>query len=247
MASELNGVSCRAMLSALINGERDPKVLANLAQRRLRAKIPILEEALTGRFSEHHAYLARMHLEAIQRHDARIADIEARIEPLMEPFQAFRELICSIPGISKTVAEVVIAETGGDLTRFASAEHLTSWAGVCPGSNESAGRVKSTKTRQGDPHLKGALGVAALAIARNPYSNYLGAKYRRIASRRGPSKALVALERAMLVIIWQMSNTGAFYQDLGLDYYTRRDPERVKRRALKQLANLGYKVTIEAA
>jgi transposase len=247
VASELNGVSCRAMLSALINGERDPKVLANLAQRRLRAKISILEEALTGRFSEHHAYLARMHLEAIQRHDARIADIEARIEPLMEPFQAFRELICSIPGISKTVAEVVIAETGGDLTRFASAEHLTSWAGVCPGSNESAGRVKSTKTRQGDPHLKGALGVAALAIARNPYSNYLGAKYRRIASRRGPSKALVALERAMLVIIWQMSNTGAFYQDLGLDYYTRRDPERVKRRALKQLANLGYKVTIEAA
>jgi transposase len=116
-----------------------------------------------------------------------------------------------------------------------------------PGSNESAGRVKSTKTRKGDPHLKGALGIAALAIARNPHSNYLGAKYRRIASRRGPAKAIVAIERAMLVIIWQMNKTGAFYQDLGLDYYTRRDPDRVKRRALKQLANLGYKVTIEAA
>ncbi len=247
VASELNGVSCRAMLSALINGERDPVVLANLAKRRLRTKIPVLVEALTGRFSDHHAYLARMHLEAIERHDARIVDIEARIEVLMEPFQAFRELICSIPGISHTVADVVIAETGGDLTRFASPQHLTSWAGVCPGSNESAGRVKSTKTRKGDPHLKGALGIAALAIARNPYSSYLGAKYLRIASRRGPAKAIVAIERAMLVIIWHMSNTGALYQDLGLDYYTRRDPERVKRRALKQLANLGYKVTIDAA
>jgi transposase len=247
VASELDGVSCRAMLWALINGERDPAVLANLAQRRLRHKIPILQEALTGRFTDHHAYLARMHLEAIQQLDARIGDIEARIEPLMEPFQAFRELICSIPGISQTVAEVVIAETGGDLTRFASPEHLTSWAGICPGSNESAGRVKSTKTRKGDPHLKAALGTAALSIARHPYSNYLGAKYRRITSRRGPSKALVAIERAMLVIIWHMSRTGAFYQDLGLDYYTRHDPERVKRHALKQLANLGYKVTIEAA
>jgi transposase len=247
VASELNGVSGRAMLSALINGERDPVVLANLAKRRLRHKIPVLVEALTGRFTDHHAYLARMHLEAIERHDARIADIEGRIEVLMEPFQAFRELICSIPGISHTVADIVIAETGGDLTRFASPQHLTSWAGVCPGSNESAGRVKSTKTRAGDPHLKGALGIAALAVARNPNGSYLGAKYRRIASRRGPSKAIVSIERAMLVIIWQMSNTGAFYQDLGLDYYTRRDPERVKRRALKQLASLGYKFTIEAA
>jgi transposase len=247
VASELNGVSCRAMLTALIDGERDPAVLANLAKRRLRPKIPILVEALTGRFSDHHAYLARMHLEAIDRHSARIADIEQRIEALVEPFQAFRELICSIPGISRTVADVVIAETGGDLTRFPTAEHLTSWAGVCPGSHESAGRVKSTKTRAGNPHLKGALGIAALAIARSPYSSYLGAKYRRIASRRGPSKALVALERAMLVIIWQMNRTGACYQDLGLDYYTRRDPERTKRRALNELAKLGYTVTIEAA
>ena len=107
--------------------------------------------------------------------------------------------------------------------------------------------MKSTKTRKGDAHLKGALGIAALSIARNPYSNYLGAKYRRIASRRGPSKALVAIERTMLVIIWQMSRTGAFYQDLGVDYHTRRDPERLKQGALKQLTNLGYKVTIEAA
>jgi transposase len=117
VASELNGVSCRAMLSALIDGERDPAVLANLAQRRLRPKIPALVEALTGRFSDHHAYLAQ---EAIERHDAWIADIEGRIEALMEPFQAFQVLMCSIPGISQTVAEVVIAETGGDLTRFAS-------------------------------------------------------------------------------------------------------------------------------
>jgi transposase len=247
VASELNGVSCRAMLAALIAGERDPAVLANLAQRRLRPKIPMLVEALTGRFSDHHAYLARMHLEAIDRHNARIADIEGRMEALMQPFQAFRELICSIPGISRTVADVIIAETGGDLTRFPTAEHLTSWAGVCPGSHESAGRVKSTKTRAGNPHLKGALGVAALAVARNPYGSYLGAKYRRIASRRGPSKAIVAIERAMLVIIWQMSRTGAFYQDLGPDYHMQRDPDRAKRRALSQLTKLGYKVTIEAA
>jgi transposase len=247
VASELNGVSCRAMLSALIDGERDPAVLANLAKRRLRPKISILVEALTGRFSDHHAYLARMHLDAIDRHTARIADIEQRIEVLMEPFQAFRELISSIPGISRTVADVGFAETGGVLSVFASAEHLTCWAGVCPGWLDSAGRVKSTKTRAGNAHLKGALGVAALAVARNPYRSYLGAKYRRIASRRGPSKAIVAIERAMLVIIWQMSRTGACYQDPGPDYYIRRDPERVKRRALQQLTNLGYNVTIEAA
>jgi transposase len=174
VASELNGVSCRAMLSALIDGERDPAVLANLAKRRLRPKISILVEALAGRFSDHHAYLARMHLDPIDRHTARIADIEQRIEVLMEPFQAFRELISSIPGISRTVADVVIAETGGDLSVFPTAEHLTSWAGVCPGSHESAGRVKSTKTRAGNAHLKGALGVAALAVARKPLPQLSG-------------------------------------------------------------------------
>lgn len=246
VASELTGVSSRAMLEALIAGERDPQVLAELAKRRLRPKIPALVEALTGRFGDHHAFLARMHLDLIDQLTAAIAELDQRIEVVVEPFRAFRDLICSIPGISGTVADVVIAETGGDMSVFPTADHLASWAGVCPGSHESAGRVKSTRTRPGNAHLKGALGIAALSVSRTR-TTYLSAKYRRIAARRGPSKAVVAVEPAMLVTIWHMGHTGAYYQDLGPDYYARQDPERAKRRALNQLANLGYKVTLAAA
>jgi len=214
-----------------------------LAKRRLRSKIPELTEALTGRFGEHHAFLARVHLDLIDQHSNAIEELTTRIEVVMKPFRGARDLIITIPGISIGVADVIIAETGADMSRFPSAGHLASWAGTCPGNDESAGRIKSTKTRPGNPYLKGALGIAAMSAARS-HDTYLAAKYRRIASRRGPIKAIVAVEHAILVAIWNMLTNGVFYDDLGGDYYTRRNPDKTKQRALQQLRDLGYSVTL---
>src|SRR5487761_2232966 len=244
VVSDITGVSGRAMLEALIAGDRGPAGLADLAKRRMRSKIPELTEALTGRFSEHHAFLARLHLDLIDGHSRAIKELDERIEEAMQPFRATRDLIITIPGISTIVADVIIAETGGDMSRFPSAGHLASWAGTCPGSNESAGRVKSAHTRPGNPYLKGALGVAAMSVARSK-NTYFAAKFRRIASRRGPIKAVVAIEHAMLVVIWNMLATGETYSDPGGDYFTKRRPERAKQRALDQLRDLGYSVTLE--
>lgn len=151
VASDITGVPGRAMLAALIGGERDPDKLADLAKRRLRSKIPALTEALTGRFVDHHAFLARLHLDLIDQHTTAIDELTARIEVVIEPFRGARDLIVTIPGISTGVADVIIAETGADMSRFPSAGHLASWAGTCPGNNESAGRVKSTHTRPATP------------------------------------------------------------------------------------------------
>src|SRR5665648_503425 len=245
VASDITGVSSRAMLEAMIAGQDEPAVLADLAKRRMRSKIPALTEALTGRFSEHHGFLARVHLDLIDQHTAAIDELTARIEVVITPFRRARDLLITIPGISQGVADVIIAETGADMTRFPTAAHLASWAGTSPGSNESAGRVKSTHTRPGDPYLKGALGVAAMSIARHATtSGYLGAKYRRVASRRGPMKALVAVERAILTATWNMITTDTTYQDPGADYFTQRNPAKARQRAIDQLAKLGYHVTL---
>ncbi len=246
VASDILGVSGRQMLEALIAGNHDPVVLADLAKRRLRSKIPELTEALTGRFSEHHAFLARVHLDLIDRHTAAIETLTGRIEVMIEPFQGFRDLICTIPGISTLTADVVIAETGADMTRFPTAKHLASWAGTTPGSNESAGKVKSSKTRPGNAYLQGALGAAAMSCAQNPRT-YYGARYRRIASRRGPQKANVAIQHSMLTAIWHMGTTGTLYEDPGADYFTTLHPERAKNRAIHQLEAMGYRVTLDHA
>ncbi len=243
VATDISGASGRAMLAALIAGERDPAVLADLAKQRLRLKIPALTEALTGGFGEHHAFLARLHLDLIDQHTHAVEQPTTRIEVLMEPFRGARELMVTIPGISTGVADVIIAETGADMGRFPTAGHLASWAGTCPGSNESAGRVKSSQTRPGNPYLKGALGVAAMTAAKGK-DTYLAAKFRRIASRRGPMKAIVAVEHATLVAVWNMLTTGAFYNDPGGDFYTRRNPIKAKERALSQLRQMGYEVTL---
>ncbi len=147
------------------------------------------------------------------------------------------------PGISVGVADVVIAETGADMSRFPTAGHLASWAGTCPGNDESAGRIKSTKTRPGNPYLKGALGIAAMSAARS-HGTYLAAKYRRIASRRGPVKAIVAVEHAILIAIWNMITNGVFYDDPSGDYYSKLNPDKTKQRALNQLRQMGYEVTL---
>lgn len=243
VASDISGVSGRLMLDALIAGQRDPVELAGLAKRRLRSKIPELVEALTGRFGDHHAFLAQVHLDLIDQHTHAIDELTDRIEVVIEPFRGARDLLVTIPGISTLVADVIVAETGADMGQFPSAAHLASWAGTCPGSNESAGRVKSTHTRPGNPYLKGALGIAAMSAARSR-DTYLAAKYRRIAARRGPVKAIVAVEHAMLIAIWNMLTTGQIYDDLGGDFYTRRDPDKATNRAVDQLRKMGYDVAL---
>lgn len=167
VATEITGVSGRALLEALINGQRDPALLADLAQRRMRSKIPALTEALHGRFNEHHAFMARLFLDRIDAHTGDIDRLCTRIDEAIQPFRAARELLISIPGFSTTIAEVFIAETGADMSVFPTAGHLASWAGTAPGKNESAGRVRSTKTRPGNRYLKGALGTAALSVSRS--------------------------------------------------------------------------------
>jgi len=244
VASDLTGVSGRAMLEALVAGQRDPAVLADMAKRRMRSKIPALTEALSGRFNDHHAFLVQLHLDLIDQHTRAIDELIARIEVVIAPFRDARELMVTIPGISTSVADVIIAETGADMNRFPTAGHLASWAGTCPGSNESAGRVKSTHTRPGNPYLKGALGVAALSASRSK-NTYFSAKYRRIASRRGPIKAIVALEHAMLIAIWNMLQTGALYSDPGGNFYIQSNPDKAKNRAIDQLRQMGYTVILE--
>ena len=244
VASDIVGVSGRAMLEALIEGQRDPVKLADLAKLRLRNKTPQLVEALQGRFRDHHAFLARMHLDLIDQHTRAIAELTARIDLVIEPFRGFRDLICSIPGIGVVSAEVITAETGADMTRFPTAGHLASWAGVCPGHHQSAGRVKSTTTRPGNPYLKAALGTAAMNAAGNSHT-YLSARYRRIAARRGKAKAIVAVQHTILTVIWNMARTGALYDDPGADYYLRRRPDHTKNRAINQLQAMGYTVTLD--
>ncbi len=232
------------MLEALIAGQNDPAMIADLAKRTLRRKIPALTEALIGRFSEHHAFMSRLFLDRIDAHTADIGRLDERIEEAMAPFRLTRELLMSIPGFSGKTAEVFIAETGGDVSMFPSAGHLASWAGVSPGSNESAGRVKSAKTRPGNPYLKGALGVSAMSAARSKNS-FFSAKYQRIKSRRGPMRALVAVEHALIITAWNMLTNGAFYRERRTDYYTLRKPAKAKARAVSQLAALGYTVTLK--
>jgi transposase len=244
VATDITGASSRRMLEALIDGQRDPTAIADLVHWRMRPKIPALIEALTGRFSEHHRFMTRLFLDRIDAHSADIARLDARIEAAMEPFAVARELLMSIPGISRITAEVFIAETGADMSVFPTAGHLASWCGLSPGSNESAGRVKSTKTRPGNPYLKGALGIAALSVIRRK-DTYLWAKYRRITVRRGPMRALVSVEHAMVIAAWHMLTNGEFYREPGPDYFTRRVPAKTQARAVAQLESLGYKVTLE--
>lgn len=244
VATDITGVSGRAMLEALIVGEDDPAVLADLAKRRMRSKIPELTASLTGRFSDHHRFMARLFLDRIDAHTADIRRLDQRVAEAIEPFLLARELLETIPGFSRKLAEIVIAETGADMSVFPTPEQLASWAGTAPGSNQSGPRVKSTKTRPGNSYLKGALGIAALSATRSK-KTYFSAKYKRIAARRGPMRALVAVERAMLIAIWHMLSTGELYQDPGPDYFTRRAPTKTKARAIHQLEALGYTVELQ--
>jgi transposase len=210
----------------------------------MRPRIPELVEALNGRFEEHHAFICRMHLERIDSITGWVDQLTEKIEAAMESFLVAREFLTTIPGVSTLVADVIIAETGADMSTFETPGRLASWAGLSPGANESAGRVKSSKTRPGNRYLKGALGIAALSIARHPKGTYLGARYKRIVVRRGKMKAIVATEHSILTAVWHMLAEGECYHDPGSDFFTKKDPTRTRNNAIRRLRELGYDVTL---
>ncbi|MGH3923327.1 MAG: IS110 family transposase [Pseudonocardiaceae bacterium] len=248
VASDIFGVSGREMMAALLAGERNPKVLAQLARTRMRAKIPLLEEAFVGHFSDHHAFLLTTMLARIDQTNTDIAAVETRIEELIAPFTPAVEKLDEIPGVGPTTAHVILAEIGVDMTRFATAAHLCSWARFAPGVKESAGRTKGTgSTGHGNPYLARVLGEAAVTAAKT--NTFLGERYRRIARRRGKKRAIVAVGRSILVIVWHLlSDPQARFHDLGPGFYDSRiGPEPKKRNHIRQLEALGYKVTLEPA
>lgn len=248
VASDIFGVSGRAMMAALIAGERNPRTLAQMARTRMRAKIPALEEAFTGHFTDHHAFLLAKMLAHIDGIDADIAELDAKIEAMIAPFAQAAARLDEIPGIGPVAASIIIAEIGVDMTRFPTAQHLCSWAKFAPGVKESAGKKKGKgSTGHGNSYLARVLGEAAVGAART--DTFLGERYRRIARRRGPKKAVVAVGRSILVIVWHLlSDPQATYTDLGSDFFDRRtNPERRKRAHIHQLEALGYKVTLEPA
>jgi transposase len=248
VASDIFGVSGRAMMAALIAGERSPAVLAQLARTRMRARIPALQEAFTGHFTDHHAFLLATMLARVDSINADIAQLDTRIEEMITPFAAAAARLDEIPGIGPVAAAIIIAEIGTDMTRFPTPGHLASWAKFAPGVKESAGKKKGKgSTGHGNRYLARVLGEAVIGAART--DTFLGERYRRIARRRGSKKAIVAVGRSILVIIWHLlSDPDAHYTDLGSGFYDQRiTPERRKRAHIHQLEALGYKVTLEPA
>ena len=246
VASDLLGVSGRAMLDALVAGTTDPEILAELAKGRLRQKLPALREALEGRFNDLHALLIGAILAHLDFLDEQIQRLSDAIEERIVPFAPAVELLCTIPGVQRRTAEVIIAEIGPDMTVFPSARHLASWAGQCPGNDRSAGKQRSGRTRKGSRWLNNALKDAAMAAIRTRDS-YLRALYERQRSRIGHAKAIGAVKHSMLVAAWHMLTTGQLYTDLGGDYYRRRDPVRTTKRLVAQLERLGHSVTLQEA
>jgi transposase len=248
VASDIFGVSGREMMAALIAGERDPKVLAQLARRRLRAKLSLLEEAFVGHFSNHHAFLLETMLSRIDQASADIAELDRKIEEQIAPFQAAADRLDEITGVGRAAAQVIIAEIGTDMSRFPTPGHLVSWARLAPGVKESAGKQKGKATTgHGNRYLARVLGEAAVAAGRT--DTFLGERYRRIARRRGAKRAIVAVGRSILIIIWHLlSDPDARFHDLGPGFYqTRIDTERRKRNHIRQLEALGYTVTLQPA
>ncbi len=273
VATDIMGVSGRAMIEALIAGQRDPKVLAGLARGRMKTKHSALVAALDGRFDDHHAELARMLLNQIDALTTQIDTLTARIDQLLAampdaqpvdprpagptPGQSIDTVsetalgavdrLDEIPGIGPNAAQVILAEIGLDMSRFPTPAHLVSWAKLCPRTIQSGPLTRGGKTGKGNPYLKGTLGDAAAAAAKT--NTFLGERYRRIVKRRGKLKALVAVARSILVIVWHLlTDSAARFHDLGSDYHTRRiDLERRMRNHIAQLTAMGYRVTLEPA
>lgn len=246
VASDVLGVSGRAMLAALVQGTTDADVLAELARGKLRRKLPALRQALAGRFRAHHAFVVGHILAHLDYLDEALDALTAQIGVLLAPFAAVVERLDTIPGFSRRTAEDVLAEIGLDMSRFPTHRHLASWAGLCPGQHESAGKRRSGRTRKGDRWVRRCLVLAAHA-ARHSHDTALAARYARIARRRGEKKAILATAHALLVIAYHVIHDETTYRELGFHYNDQRDAARARRRALAELERQGYRVTLQPA
>jgi transposase len=244
VASDVLGVSGRAMLEAIIAGESDPEILAGLARGTLRKQHDALVQALRGRVEEHHRFLLRTLLAHVDHLTESITQLTAEIARRLEPYAAALDLLCTIPGVKRRVAEVVLAELGTDTSRFADARHLCSWAAICPGNHESAGKRRSGRMRHGNRWLRGVLLQAAWAAIK-VRGGYFGAQFRRIAKRRGDKRAAIAVAHSILTVIYHVLTRDEPYRDLGGDYFDRRKPEQQARYYARRLAELGFDVTLD--
>lgn len=245
VATDIMGVSGRAMLAAIIAGKDDPAALAELAKGRMRSKIEELEQALTGRIKDSHRLLLRLHLEHIDDLNAKLGELEAEIDKWMPPFDQddLSARLDEIPGVDQLTAQIIIAEIGTDMARFPTANHLTSWAGLAPGKNESAGHNRSARTLKANRYLRPALIQAAHAAGKT--ATYLGEKFRRLSRRRGKKRAAVAVARTMLVIVYHLIRDGARFEERGADFFDRLKPQSTQQWLTRRLERLGFKVTLE--
>jgi transposase len=244
VASDVMGVSGRAMLEAIIKGQASPAEMAELAQKRMRQKRELLAKALEGRVKTQHRFILTELLCQIDSLDETIERFNQQVEEYCRPYEESVVLLDTIPGVGREVAEIIVSEIGTDMSRFPSANHLASWAGVAPGNNESAGKRRSGKTTKGNKALSIALNQAAHAAARTK-DTYLSAQYRRLAARRGKKRAIVALEHTILVIAYHLINRKEPYLELGGDYFDKRRPEATAKRLIKRLEELGYSVSLQ--
>jgi transposase len=244
--SDVLGMSGRAMIEAIIAGERDPERLADLSQGRLKAKRPAVVAALQGRVTPHHCFLLRLHLTQIDALEEAVRKVEARLGEALVQLQTAVDRLMTIPAVRHTVARVIVAEIGVDMSRFPTAGHLISWAGLCPRLDESAGKRRSTRTRPGAPWLKTALVQAAWVAARTR-NTYLRAQFLRLKSRRGPKKAILAVAASMLTAAYYILKDDVTYRELGADYFERRSKTQITRRLVKRLESLGHTVEIRPA
>lgn len=246
VATDILGVSGREMIRALIGGQEDPNQLAELARRRLRNKLPELREALRGHLTDHHRFMLRQLMDHLDYLDRQIAAFDERIEALMRPFHEAIERLMTMPGVGLLTAQNVLAEIGTDMSRFPTDQHLASWAAMCPGNRESAGKRKSGHTNHGNRWLRTALVQAAWAASHSK-KTYLAAQYRRLAGRRGKKRAIVAVGHTMLVMMYHMLKEGVDYRELGPDYLDKLQPLRLTTYLVKRLESLGHKVTLAQA
>ena len=244
VASDVSGVSARAILERLVAGSTDVATMADLAKGRLREKIPELEKALVGRFGEHQRFMVAQQLVHLDILDELIERVSAEIGRRMRPFEEAVERLDTIPGVGWETAETIVAEIGVDMSRFPTDRHLSSWAGLAPGSNESAGKNKSGRTGKGSKWLRTALAQAAKAAGRSK-GNYLSSQYHRLASRRGKNKATIAVAHSILVIAYHLLSRKQDYRDLGALYFDKRNQEKVRRKLVQRLEALGYEVTLK--